>query len=81
MLIKFALRHNLIYPFQLILYQFLRHIVVWLLSKKFGFKNSSAYTSILFSAEFLGGLTFYLLQKLSFKKKTSEKDSYFMSIK
>ena len=51
------------------------------LGKKFKFKNSSAYTPIVFSAEFLGGLTFYLFQKLSFKRKRSEKDPYFMSIK
>ena len=81
MLIKFALRHNLIYPLQLIIYQFLREGILVLIDIIYGFKNSSAYTPILFSAEFLGGLTFYLLQKLSFKRKRAEKDHYFMSIK
>ena len=81
MLIKFALRHNLIYPLQLIIYQILRLGVVMSLGKKFKFKNSSAYTPIVFSAEFLGGLTFYLFQKLSFKRKRAEKNHYFMSIK
>ena len=81
MLIKFALRHNLIYPLQLIIYQFLREGMLVLIDIIFGFKNSSAYTPIVFLAELLGGLTFYLLQKLSFKRKRAEKDHYFMSIK
>ena len=81
MLIKFALRHNLIYPLQLIIWHFLRQIVVDSIAYKFKFENSLAYTPIVFTAEFLGGLTFYLLQKLSFKRKRAEKDHYFMSIK
>ena len=81
MLIKFALRHNLIYPLQLIIWHFLRQIVVDSIAYKFKFENSLAYTPIVFTAEFLGGLTFYLLQELSLKRKNKEKDHYFMSIK
>ena len=81
MLIKFALRHNLIYPLQFIIYQFLSHVVLVLIQQIFGLKASFAYIPIVFSAEFLGGLTFYFLQKLSFKRKSEKKESYFMSIK
>ena len=81
MLIKFALRHNLIYPLQLIIYQFLRQELVIILTKTFEFGSSLAYIPLAFSGEFLGGLLFYLLQKLSFKRKREEKYHYFMSIK
>ena len=81
MLIKFALRHNLIYPLLLIICQFIRQEVVIILAKSFEFGSSLAYIPLAFSGEFLGGLLFYLLQKLSFKRKRAEKDHYFMSIK
>ena len=81
MLFKFAFRRNLIYPGQLILYHFLRQVVVDYIAYKFNFVNSLAYTPIVFTAEFLGGLTFYLLQLLSLRRKKAKKNHYFMSIK
>ena len=81
MFIKFAFRRNLIYPGQLILYHFLRQVVVDLIANIFDFENSLAYTPIVFTAEFLGGLTFYLLQILSLRRKRAKKNINFMSIK
>ena len=81
MFIKFAFRRNLIYPGQLILYHFSRQIVVDYIAYKFNFENSLAYTPIVFTAEFLGGLTFYLLQILSLRRKRAKKNINFMSIK
>ena len=81
MFIKFAFRRNLIYPGQLILYHFLRQVVVDLIANIFDFENSLAYTPIVFTAEFLGGLTFYLLQILSLRRKRTKKNNNFMSIK
>ena len=80
MFIKFAFRRNLIYPGQLILYHFLCYVVVDLIANIFDFENSLAYTPIVFTAEFLGGLTFYLLQILSLRRKKTKKDNNFMSI-
>ena len=77
MLIKFAFRRNLIYPLQLIIYQFIRQELVIILTKNFEFGSSLAYIPLAFSGEFLGGLLFYLLQKLSFKRKRAEKDLLF----
>ena len=81
MLFKFAFRRNLIYPLQLIIWHFLRQVTVELIDHFYKFENSLAYTPIVFFGEIMGGLTFYLFQKLSFKRKRSEKDPYFMSIK
>ena len=81
MLFKFAFRRNLIYPLQLIIWHYLRKVTVDLIDYYYKFENSLSYTPIVFFGEIVGGLTFYLFQKLSFKRKSAEKDPYFMSIK
>ena len=72
-MIKVSLRPNLIYPFYLIMWTFLRKIVSIIISKVFKFKGSIIYTFLMFFGEISGGLFFYLNQKSYFKKKFSVK--------
>ena len=67
-MIKVSLRPNLIYPFYLIMWTFLRKIVSIIISKVFKFKGSIIYTFLMFFGEITGGLFFYLNQKSYFKK-------------
>ena len=70
-MIKFALRHNLIYPLQLLLWSNLREIERTLISYFFGLNSLLIYTPLMFLGEFFAGAIFYLYQKkfLSRRKK------------
>ena len=81
MFIKFAFRGNLRYPILLMVWHYVRQLVVDFITLQFDFENSLSYTPIVFFAEFIGGLTFYIFQQLSFKRKRVKKDHYFLSIK
>ena len=79
-MIKFALRRNLIYPLQLIIYNLLRAMETILINYLFKFSNSLAFTAIMFIGEFLAGLSVYLYQKNFMKKKKKKKKYKFFSI-
>ena len=55
-IIKFAWRHNLIYPIQLLIWTFLRKIDTILLDNLFGFSISILFTLLMFLGELFGGL-------------------------
>ena len=74
-MIKFALRHNLIYPFQLIIWNFIRLLLTELIKKKFFFSNSLLYTFLMFLGELFAGIIFYFYQKQFNKKNKIEKKS------
>ena len=77
MLIKFALRRNLIYPLQYLIWSVLRDFESELISSLLDF-NGIIYTHLMFLGELLGGLIFYLYQKSFFKKeKKAQKSSLF----
>ena len=77
MLIKFALRRNLIYPLQYLIWSVLRDFESELISSLLDF-NGIIYTHLMFLGELLGGLIFYLYQKSFFKKKKeTQKSSLF----
>ena len=78
MFIKFALRRNLIYPLQLIIWNFLRNLETLLISYLFNFDDSFVYTPIMFLGEFLSGLIIYNYQNRFLKK--GNKPSKFFSI-
>ena len=78
MFIKFALRRNLIYPLQLIIWNFLRNLETLLISYLFNFDDSFVYTPIMFLGEFLSGLIIYNYQNRFLKK--GKKPSKFFSI-
>ena len=59
-MIKFALRRNLIYPLQFVLWTFLRDTESSLISYFFDLNYLLIYTPIMFLGEFLAGLIVYL---------------------
>ena len=75
-MLKFALRRNLIYPLQLIIWNLVRKLETILIGFLFNFSNSLFYTPIMFIGEFLSGLLIYLYQK-QFLKKQKEKPKFF----
>ena len=52
-MIKFAVRRNLIYPLQLLLWNFLRDIETKLLTHYFEIDNFAIYTPLMFTGELL----------------------------
>ena len=68
-MIKFALRRNLIYPLQLLIFSSVRDIEKELLRHFYGFDYSLILTSLMFIGEILSGLIIYLYQKKIIKKK------------
>ena len=68
-MIKFALRRNLIYPLQLLIFSSVRDIEKELLRHFYGFDYSLILTSLMFIGEILAGLIIYLYQKKIIKKK------------
>ena len=71
--IKFAWRHNLIYPVQLLIWNILRKINTFVLDKQFGFSKSLLFTLIMFLGEFFFGIIVYLYQKRFLKNKKTDK--------
>ena len=68
-MIKFALRHNLIYLLQLLIWKAIREAEIYLISELFNFKNSLFYTPVMFLGEFLAGITMLLYVQNSLKKR------------
>ena len=77
-MIKFALRPNLIYILQLIIWNVLRKIDKIIMNELFDFDRSALFVSLMFLGEFLFGLVIYLYQKRFLNK--NKKPSVFMSI-
>ena len=77
-MIKFALRRNLIYVLQYIIWSFARDILIKFINSIFNFSTSYIFVQLIFLGEILAGAIIYLsLKKYNKKKKTQ----YFMSIK
>ena len=70
-MIKFAIRRNLIYPLQYLIWSILRDFESELVGSLLNF-NGTIYTPLMFLGELLAGLIFYLYQKrfLTKSKKT-----------
>ena len=79
-MIKFALRPNLKYPLQLIIWSFIRDIERDLIGKFFSYKINLIYLPLMFLGEFLFGLTFYLYQQKYLKNNRNKNKSYFLGI-
>ena len=78
-MIKFALRHNLKYPLQLLLWNILRDIELYIIIRFYNF-NSIIYTPLMFLGEFLAGLIIYLYQKQFLSKDLRTKLSRYSSL-
>jgi len=77
-MIKFALRRNLIYVLQYIIWSLLRFILAIFIDTSFKFGKSYIIIQSIFFGETLAGAIMLISQKKYNKKK---KDQYFMSIK
>ena len=75
-MIKFALRKNLIYPFQLLLWSSVRDVEIFLIEYFFGYKDPIFYSFLMFLGEFPGGLIFYLYYKKIQTKTKKAKSSF-----
>ena len=73
-MMKVAVRPNLKYPLQLLLYNELRNIESYLVYKLLKFGDSLVFTPLMFLGEFLSGLIIYFYQK-KFVKKNIFKDA------
>lgn len=73
-MIKFALRPNLKYPLQLLLYNELRNTESTLVSKYLQFSDSLVFTPLMFIGECVSGFIIYIYQKKSVKKNIFKVD-------
>ena len=81
-MIKFALRRNLIYVLQYIIWSFVRNLIIMFMNALFKFGKSYIFTQFMFIGEILAGIIMYFSQrKYNQKKRKENKEEYFMSIK
>ena len=66
---KFAWRHNLIYPSLLLLWILLRRVLILLLDKYFNFSKNVLFTLLMFVGEIFAGLIIDFYQKSFFVEK------------
>ena len=62
-ILKFALRRNLIYPVQHIIWSFARKLLTIFIKAYFNFSSSLIFTPLMFLGELFGGTVFYFYQK------------------
>ena len=72
-MIKFALRPNLIYPLQLIIWSFIRSVERELIGQFFSFKVNLTFLPLMFFGEFLFGGIIFLYQNQYLKKKEKKR--------
>ena len=68
-MIKFALRRNLIYPLQLLIFSLARDIEKDIIGRVYKFDYPFHFTILMFIGEILAGLIIYLYQKKIISKK------------
>ena len=81
-MIKFALRPNLRYPIQLIIWSFIRTIERELIGQFYSYKINLVYLPLMFFGEFIfGGIIYLYIEYTSKKTKENENSISFMSIR
>ena len=70
-MIKFALRPNLIYPLQLIIWNLLRKLETMLINYLFNFSDSLVYTPLMFIGEFVSDWPYIYIKKNFYKRKNN----------
>ena len=73
MFIKFALRRNLIYPLQYIIWSYLREFINMIISDIIKLKSSYIYLPLMFLSEIFAGAILYCYEKKKMKTKKVEK--------
>ena len=82
MFIKFAIRRNLIYPLQYIIWSFVREILHMIINNIIEYQQPYIFLPLMFLGEILAGGIIYCYEKKIMKTKNEEKqEKYFMSIK
>ena len=66
---KLAIRRNLIYLIQHIIWSFARQVLTWILGEYFKFGSSLVFSPLMFLGETLGGAIIYFYQKKIMKTK------------
>ena len=75
-IIKISTRGNLFYVVNVIIYYYIRKIVLIIINNKYKFNDSLIFTFLMLSGEFFAGLSIYIYQIL-FLKKDIKKVKYF----
>jgi hypothetical protein len=82
MCIKLALRRNLIYPLQYVIWSFIREVSYMIINRKINYKEPCILMPLMLLGEILGGAIMYCYERKIMKTKKEEKqEQYFMSIK
>ena len=76
-MIKFALRRNLRYPLQLLIWNTIRDIEKFLIKIFFDFNNSEIFCLLMFLGELIAGLIFYLYNQKILAKDKKGKSLFF----
>ena len=79
-MMKFALRRNLIYPLQLLLWNTAREVEIILIENFLGYKDSIFYSLLMFIGEFLAGLIFDIYYKKSLLKSNQANLSFLFKL-
>ena len=79
-MLKFALRRNLIFPLQLLLWNSIRDVEIFLIDYFFDYRDALFYSLLMFLGEFIAGLIFYLYYKKIQIKSNKVKSSFVYNI-
>ena len=79
-MLKFALRRNLIFPLQLLLWNSVRDVEIFLIDYFFDYRDAIFYSLLMFLGEFIAGLIFYLYYKKIQIKSNKVKSSFVYNI-
>ena len=78
-IIKISTRGNLFYIVNVIIYYYIRKIVLIIINNIYKFNDSLIFTFLMLAGEFFAGLSIYIYQIL-FLKKDIKKVKYFKTI-
>ena len=76
-IIKISTRGNLFYVVNVIIYYYIRKIVLIIINNKYKFNDSLIFTFLMLAGEFFAGLSIYLYISNTFFKKDIKKVKYF----
>ena len=80
-MIKIGIRHNLIYPFMLLIFSSLREILSIIIKEGLKFEESLFLEYIMFLSVFVSGFIFFIYFKILYKSKKPIEEKEFMGIK
>jgi hypothetical protein len=75
--IYISIRRNLLYVLNLIIYYYLRKVVLIIIERKYNFNNSLIFTFLMLFGEFSGGLSLYIYNSRILKKDKKKETRVF----